>query len=115
VIKGVHAMFYSNDAAATRAFLRDKLGLPANDVGDGWLIFDFREADMGVHPTDFPGSPRSGTHAISFYTDDIAGTVRDMRARGVDVAEPEDRGYGIVTHFKMPGDVEVELYQPKYR
>ena len=61
MITGVHAMFYSNDAAATRAFLRDKLGLPATDVGDGWLIYDFKEADMGVHPTDFPGSPASGT------------------------------------------------------
>jgi hypothetical protein len=26
-----------------------------------------------------------------------------------------DRGYGSVIHFKMPGDLEVELYQPRYR
>jgi hypothetical protein len=25
-----------------------------------------------------------------------------------------DRGYGLVTHFKMPGGVEVQLYQPRY-
>ncbi|HEX5030096.1 MAG TPA: hypothetical protein VFX78_01400 [Candidatus Eisenbacteria bacterium] len=25
-----------------------------------------------------------------------------------------DRGYGLVTHFKVPGGFEVELYQPKY-
>lgn len=36
MIKGLHAMFYSTDAAATRAFLRDQLAFPANDVGDGW-------------------------------------------------------------------------------
>lgn len=28
--------------------------------------------------------------------------------------EISDRGYGLVTHFKMPRDFEVELYQPHY-
>ena len=45
-------MFYSSDAAGLRAFLRDKIGLKARDVGDGWLIFDLPEADMGCHPAD---------------------------------------------------------------
>ncbi len=31
------------------------------------------------------------------------------------VHDVEDRGYGLVTHFKMPGNVEVQLYQPRYR
>ncbi len=114
MIKGVHAMFYSNDAEATRAFLRDKLGLPSTDVGEGWLIFDFREADMGVHPTG-PGSSPSGTHNVSFYTDDVAATVQELRAKGVELPDPEDRGYGLVTHFTMPGGVAVDLYQPKYK
>ena len=26
----------------------------------------------------------------------------------------EDHGYGFVTHFKVPGDFVVQLYQPKY-
>ena len=30
---------------ALRAFLRDKLGFPAHDLGDGWLIFDLPEAE----------------------------------------------------------------------
>jgi hypothetical protein len=25
-----------------------------------------------------------------------------------------DRGYGLVTHFKVPGNFEVQLYQPLY-
>lgn len=24
------------------------------------------------------------------------------------------KGFGLVTHFKMPGDVRVQLYQPHY-
>ena len=51
MIRGLHAMFYSSQAEELRAFFRDKLGFHATDVGDGWLIFDIPEADLGVHPT----------------------------------------------------------------
>ena len=108
-------MFYSSQAAELRAFLRDKLGFPATDVGEGWLIFDLPEADMGVHPTEESDGAPSGTPAISFYCDDIAKTVADLRARGVTFAgEVEDHGYGLVTHFKVPGGFELQLYQPRY-
>jgi hypothetical protein len=36
MIRGMHAMFYSSEAEALRAFLRDKLQLPGTDVGGGW-------------------------------------------------------------------------------
>jgi hypothetical protein len=52
MIRGLHAMFYSSEANELRAFLQEKLGLKGTDVGDGWLIFDAPEADLGVHPTD---------------------------------------------------------------
>ncbi len=115
MIRGMHAMFYSSQAAELRAFLRDTLGLSASDVGDGWLIFDAPEADLGVHPTE-RGGAASGTTDISFYCDDIEGTVEELQARGVEFTQPvEDRGYGLVTFFKVPGDFVVQLYQPKYR
>src|SRR5258708_5065306 len=78
MIRGVHTMFYTSQPEALRAFLRDKLGLPATDVGGGWLIFDLPEADMGCHPAD-AGAP-SGTHAVSFYCDDITATVAELTA-----------------------------------
>jgi catechol 2,3-dioxygenase-like lactoylglutathione lyase family enzyme len=115
MIKGVHTMFYTSDAEGLRAFLRDKLGFPATDVGGGWLIFDMPEADMGCHPTDQPDSPPSGTHAISFYCDDIYQTVGELKSRGVEfVGDVADYGYGLVTHFKVPGGFQVQLYQPLY-
>jgi len=116
MIKGVHTMFYSSQPEELRAFIRDKLGFPYSDVGDGWLIFDAPEADLGCHPADEEDGAPSGTHNISFYCDDIKQTVAELRSRGVEfVDEISDRGYGLVTHFKMPGDVEVQLYQPHYR
>jgi hypothetical protein len=111
----MHGLVYSSDAEATRAFLRDRLGLPHSDVGEGWLIFDLPGADLGVHPLDDQGRPPAGTHAISLYCDDIRGTVAGLRARGVSFrGGVEDRGYGLVTHFAMPGGIEVELYEPRY-
>ena len=114
MIRGLHAMFYSSEADALRAFLRDKLGLRGADVGGGWLIFDAPEADLGVHPTDGE-DVRSGTADISFYCDDITATVGELRTRGVQfVDEIEDHGYGLVTHFSVPGGFTIQLYQPKY-
>jgi hypothetical protein len=115
MIRGIHGLIYTSDAQATRDFIRDKLRLPHTDVGEGWLIFDLPEADLGCHPIDASDPSSAGTHEISFYCDDIQGTVADLRSRGVafkgDVA---DRGWGFVTDFTMPGGVEVQLYQPKY-
>jgi len=115
MIRGVHTMFYSSEPEALRAFLRDKLGLPATDVGDGWLIFDLPEAEMGCDPAEAAKGAPSGTHNISVYCDDIEKTVAELRARGVEFTGPvTDQGYGLVTHFKVPGGFEVQLYQPRY-
>jgi catechol 2,3-dioxygenase-like lactoylglutathione lyase family enzyme len=115
MITGVHTMFYSSQAEELRTFLRDKLGFKATDVGGGWLIFDVPEADMGCHPADEEHGAPSGTHDISFYCDDIEKTVAELRARGVEfTGEVEDHGYGLVTHFRVPGDFEIQLYQPRY-
>lgn len=115
MIAGVHAMFYSSDAAATRGFLRDKLKLPFSDVGEGWLIFDLPSGDLGVHPADPAEGALPGTPHVSFFCDDVKQTVAELKARGVDFkGEIEDHGYGLVTHFKMPGGIEAQLYQPRY-
>lgn len=116
MIRGVHTMFYSSQADEMRAFIRDKLGFPFTDVGQGWLIFDLPAADLGVHPSDESDAhSRAGTHAISFFCDEIEKTVADLKRKGVEFTAPvEDHGYGLVTYFKMPGNVLVQLYQPHY-
>ncbi len=109
MIKGLHAMFYTTDAEATRVFLRDKLRFPAHDVGGGWLIFDMPEADLGCHPGDKP------SHDISFYCDDLESTVVELKERGVTFTmDIRDEGFGFVTRFELPGVGLVQLYQPKY-
>ncbi len=58
---------------------------------------------------------RPGTHNISFYCDDIEKTVAALRARGVEFTDGvTDQGYGLVIHFRMPGGIDVQLYEPRY-
>ena len=110
MIKGIHGLFYTPNAEELRVFIRDKLGLGHNDIGEGWLIFDLPEADLGVHPSD------KTYHSISFYCDDIRKTVKELKSRGVEFSSDiSNESWGLLTHFRMPGNVEVELYQPKYQ
>ena len=112
MIRGMHAMFYSSEAEALRAFLRDTLKLRHTDIGDGWLIFDPPSADLGVHPIE-AGGPPSGSAEVSFFCDDIENTVAGLKAQGVEFTQGiEDHGYGLVTYFKVPGAFTVQLYQP---
>src|SRR5438067_11259060 len=116
MIRGLHGLFYSSEPEAMRAFLRDKVRLPHTDVGEGWLIFDLPEGDVGVHPVDDSGGTKPGTHDVSYYCDNIEGTVADLKSRGVQLkGQVQDHGYGLVTYFTMPGGVEVQLYEPKYQ
>ena len=113
IVRGVHALLYSSQADELRAFIRDKLGFKATDVGGGWLVFDVPEADLGVHPTD--GSPSSGSAHVSFYCDDIAASLRTLKSRGVEVTQDVvDQGWGLVAKLKVPGGFDVQLFQPKY-
>jgi predicted enzyme related to lactoylglutathione lyase len=113
MIRGIHGLFYSSDPAATRAFFKDQVKLPGSDVGDGWWIFDVPEGDLGVHPVEDPND--AGGHDVSFYCDDIHGTLADLKSRGVEFTMGvEDRGYGWVTHFTAPGGITIQLYEPRY-
>ncbi len=116
MIKGMHAMFYTSDADGLRNFFRDKLELKTTDIGEGWLIFDIPEADLGCHPIDAHEEVvASGTADISFYCEDIQQTVKELQSKGVKFTNDiEDHGYGFVTHFQAPGNFTIQLYQPKY-
>lgn len=108
-------MFYSAKADALRAFLRDVLELPHKDVGGGWLIFDVPRAEIGVHPTDFPGAPASGTHDISLTTDDIEAVVAKLKAKGLEFDDTlHEPGYGRVLRLSLDAGLKLEIYQPLY-
>ena len=58
MISGVHAIIFTRDAEADRAFFRDVLDLSSVDAGDGWLIFS-------LPPPSWPPIPPTGTPTTS--------------------------------------------------
>jgi catechol 2,3-dioxygenase-like lactoylglutathione lyase family enzyme len=114
MITAVHAIVYAEDADATRVFFRDVLALPNVDAHDGWLIFKLPPAELGIHPSANPGPPAI-RHELFLMCDDIARTVEDLTARGVEFLSPvTDRGFGLVTSLRIPGGGELGLYEPKH-
>ena len=118
VITGYHSIVFSEDAEATRAFLRDVLGWPSLDAGGGWLIFKTPPSEVGVHPTVSDEGHRWATpphHQCSLMCDDIEATVAELRSKGVAVRdEIEDQGFGLVTEIEVPGAGSMMLYQPRH-
>ncbi|MCG3127969.1 MAG: hypothetical protein CHACPFDD_02842 [Phycisphaerae bacterium] len=114
-IIGAHALLYSTEPEKLRATLRDVFGWKHVDAGEGWLIFALPPAELGVHPTDGPADEAAGLHQLSFMCDDIHATLRELRAKGIDIRrEPRDDGFGITAMLGLPGGVEVMLYEPRH-
>jgi catechol 2,3-dioxygenase-like lactoylglutathione lyase family enzyme len=114
VIAGTHAIVFSDDAEATRAFLRDVLGLEGVDAGGGWLIFALPPAEIAAHQG--PGWGRGvGEHELFLMCHDIEATRAELEDKGVEFTTPvEDEGYGLMTRLKVPGAGEIGLYEPRH-
>lgn len=114
MITSTHAIVYTDDAVAARAFFRDVLELPDVDAGHGWLLFRLPPAELGIHPSAEPDLP-SGRHELYFMCDDIKATVWELTAKGVEFSGPvTDEGFGLLTSMKVPGGGEVGLYEPRH-
>jgi hypothetical protein len=61
-----------------------------------------------VHPDE-----QNGTHELFFMTDDLAGEMSTLAARGVHCSEVREPRWGSVTRIRVPGGGDVALYQPK--
>ena len=107
-ITGVHAILFSTDADATRAFLKDTLALESVDAGGGWLIFKLPPCEVAVHPADAP------SHELYLMCDDVAATVEQLAAKGVSCGPVTDQGWGLLTSIQLPGGGHLGLYEPRH-
>ncbi|GAB96399.1 catechol 2,3-dioxygenase-like lactoylglutathione lyase family enzyme [Kineosphaera limosa] len=125
MITSVHTLIYSDDATATRAFLKDVLRWPYVSESEGtddpadWLIFGTGPSELGVHPTFALHEGREYTsrrhHEIALMCDDIDATVAELTARGASFdGEPRDMGFGVGVRMEVPGADEMLLYAPKH-
>jgi catechol 2,3-dioxygenase-like lactoylglutathione lyase family enzyme len=109
MIFGAHIVIYSKDAAADRAFLREVLGFPFVDAGQGWLIFAIPPAEAAVHPAE-----ENDRHELYFLCDDLKAEISALAEKGVRCSEVQEARWGSITRIRLPGGGEVGLYQPKH-
>jgi catechol 2,3-dioxygenase-like lactoylglutathione lyase family enzyme len=88
MITALHALLYSEDPPATRAFFRDVLGWPyLEDTSSepGWLIFRSGPSEIGVHPNSWTYGGESTTvpihHEVSLMCDDLGATMIGLSAK----------------------------------
>ena len=110
MIIGAHSIIYSRKPEADRAFLRDVLGLPHVDAGEGWLIFGLPPSELAVHP-----SKRSGAQEFYFLCADVSAFVKAMRGRGSRCDAVQDMSWGRLTYVRLPGGGKVGVYEPRHR
>jgi catechol 2,3-dioxygenase-like lactoylglutathione lyase family enzyme len=109
VITGAHAIIYSTDAEADRAFLRDVLGFPNVDAGDGWLIFGLPPAEVAIHPGD-----ENDRHELYLMTGNVEALVASLKEQGITASAIADRGWGLLTQVTLPGGGKLGVYQPRH-
>jgi catechol 2,3-dioxygenase-like lactoylglutathione lyase family enzyme len=110
MIIGVHAIVFSTDAEADRAFFADVLGLASVDAGGGWPIFELPPAELAAHPDD-----AGDRHELYLMCDDIHATVAELRGKGAQIeGDVADEGWGLLTTIRLPGGGRLGLYEPRH-
>ena len=114
-VTGLGGVFYvAADPAATRAWYRDTLGIDG-EYGPqlAW------EAEPMEHPysliSHFPDDtyikPGNGGFMINLRVHDLDGFVAGLNAKGVDVLDTADEGYGKFAWLLDPNGVKIELWE----
>jgi catechol 2,3-dioxygenase-like lactoylglutathione lyase family enzyme len=109
LISGLHAIIYTRDAEADRAFFRDVLGFASVDAGEGWLIFAAPPAELAFHPAE-----SNGKHELYLMCDDVEAEVARLSRKAVKCDAISDQGWGLVTAIELPGGGRLGLYEPRH-
>jgi catechol 2,3-dioxygenase-like lactoylglutathione lyase family enzyme len=109
MLTGAHAVIYSKNADADRAFLRDVLGLGGVDAGGGWLIFGLPPGEVAVHPAE-----ENDDHELFLMCDDVQAFVAQMSSRGVACTPIQFPPWGALTQVALPGGGKLGVYQPRH-
>jgi hypothetical protein len=108
MITGAHAIIFSKDADADRAFFRDVLKYRFADAGHGWLIFALPPAEVAFHPAD------EESHELYLMCDDVNALVADMKKKGIATSPLHEERWGILTGITLPSGGKLGVYQPKH-
>ena len=143
MINGAHVVLYTRNPNADRAFFRDVLHLSSIDAGHGWLIFALPPAEAAFHDSDkhdadkhdsdnddvnktdsnkagaAPASApeqakQDAHHELFLMCDDIAATLRDLKAMRAPVSAVSEQRWGKLATLTLPGGSKLGIYEPKH-
>jgi catechol 2,3-dioxygenase-like lactoylglutathione lyase family enzyme len=110
-IIGVHAILYTRDAEADRAWFARVLGLDSVDAGGGWIIFALPPTELAAHPASREG----GDVELYMMCDSIETTMGELRDKGVVFdGSVTDQRWGLVTKIVLPSGARLGLYEPRH-
>ena len=109
MINGAHAILYSKNAEADRAFFRDTLGFKNVDVGHGWLIFALPPSELAVLPAE-----ENEKHELYLMCDDINEFHAEMSRQHIECSDIVTANWGLITHVILPGGGRLGVYQPRH-
>src|SRR4051812_42588985 len=104
MINGAHFLLYSKDPDADRTFFREVLKLRSVDLGHNWLIFALPPSELAVHPGEF--AEKHADHEVLgavlyLMCTDLAETVKEFDAKGVQCTEIEEAPWGSKTTVRL--------------
>lgn len=118
MINGAHVVLYTTAPEADRAFFRDVLKFSSVDAGHGWLIFALPVAEAAFHDLDQEGVEHNAKpeayHELFLMCDDIAATLRDLKAKHVPVSAVSEQRWGKLATLTLPSGSKIGIYQPKH-
>jgi len=109
MITGMHAVVYTRNAEADRAFFKDVLGFSAVDAGGGWLIFAAPPSELACHPAE-----SNGRHELYLMCDDLRAEMVRLAEKGIACGPVSDEGWGLLSTVRLPGGGDLGLYEPHH-
>jgi catechol 2,3-dioxygenase-like lactoylglutathione lyase family enzyme len=94
----MHAVVYTRNAEADRAFFRDVLGFSSVDAGGGWLIFAAPPSELACHPAE-----SNGKQELYLMCDDLQAEIAHLGEKGIACGPVSDQGWGLLSTVRLPG------------
>ena len=114
-VTGLGGVFYvAADPEATREWYRDKLGIDG-EYGPqlAWAEEPMKNPYSLISHFKDDGyiKPGQGGFMINLRVHDVDGFVKELKAKGVDVLDQVDEGYGKFAWLLDPNGVKIELWE----
>jgi catechol 2,3-dioxygenase-like lactoylglutathione lyase family enzyme len=110
-------ILYVKDPIASLAFYRDLLGMTVVEESPGWVQLDGGGTHLALHPhPSIPADRGSAASWVVFEVDDVHGTYRALRDRGVAfLCEPkqvcgDEKKAGLSADLKDPDGNPISIF-----